>query len=337
MANIYDIAKEAGVSKSTVSRVINNKESVSEEKREKVLEVIKRLNYKPNSAARRLGLKKTNTIGVLVSDLSDNFYSEYVRNINDIFTNKLHYGALYCTNNEETSGEVNYLELLNKSVDGYIFLGERSVSLEDLKVLQNDNEPFVGIGINETLENATLLDIDNHDATYEAVKYLHKLNHRRIGYLYPRVHRKEFYNRYEGYKDALKKFDLDYEKQFVTGFLFDEAYESAGEIAKAIEEENLTAIVCYNDTSAMGIIDGLIDLGYTIPDDLSVIGYDDIDFFTKTNNPIPPLTTLRQPNKEMAEYGVNALYNMIQKKEKAPSKIFHCELITRSSTKKLND
>jgi len=332
MATIYDIAKEAGVSKSTVSRVINNQVGVNQEKKQKVLDAIKKYNYKPNAAARKLGLKRNNTIGVLVHDLSDSFFSEYVREINNIFTNELHYGALYCTTNKYTPSKVNYLEQLNKSVDGYIFLGEDVVSKQELQVLSDDKELFVGIGTNLTFNEGIMVDINNYNASYEAVEYLISLGHTEILYICQKEKRIEFSERYMGYQKALMDYKLKCQKYYEIGFEIDEAYEIAKTVKMEIEENGITAVVCYNDIAASGLVDGLMDFGFNIPKDISIIGFDDSKDLMETKNQIPLLTTIRQPNIEMAKYGVNELYKMIVDGKKGESKQFECELVIRETT-----
>lgn len=336
MPNIYDIAEAANVSKSTVSRVINDKPGVSNSKREKVLTVIKELNYKPNSAARKLGLKRTNTIGVLVNDLSDVFYSEYVRKIDKIFTNQLHYGALYCTTNKHTPQKVNYLEQLNKTVDGYIFLGEEVISKDELRILHKDGEKFVGIGTNLTCEGGMMIDINNFEASYTIVEYLIRLGHKNIMYVTSESHRIEFSERFMGYQQALIDYKLPFQKYFSIGFTQDDATKVAKEVSQAAVKNDITAIVCFNDIAAIGLIDGLIDEGFNVPEDFSVVGFDDFQGVFTTQNEVPRITTMRQPNDEMASYGVNGLYNMIINNEKGKSKIFECELIIGGSTKKNN-
>jgi len=336
MPNIYDIAKAANVSKSTVSRVINDKPGVSSSKREKVLTVIKELNYKPNSAARKLGLKRTNTIGVLVNDLSDVFYSEYVRKIDKIFTNQLHYGALYCTTNKHTPQKVNYLEQLNKTVDGYIFLGEEVISKEELRILHKDGEKFVGIGTNLTYEGGMMIDINNFEASYTIVEYLIELGHKNIMYVTSQSQRIEFSERFMGYQQALIDHEIPSQEFFAIGFTQGDATDIAKEVSQSAIKNDITAIVCFNDIAAIGLIDGLIDLGYDVPKDFSVVGFDDFQGSFQTANDIPRITTMRQPNDEMASYGVNGLYNMIINNEKGKSKIFACELIIGGSTKKNN-
>lgn len=334
MTNIYDIAEAANVSKSTVSRVINDKPGVSKLKREKVLMVIKELNYKPNSAARKLGLKRTNTIGVLVNDLSDVFYAEYVRKIDKIFTNKLHYGALYCTTNKYTPAKVNYLEQLHKTVDGYIFLGEEVVTKDELEVLHKDGEKFVGIGTNLTCEEGIMIDINNFEASYTIVEYLIKLGHEKIMYVTSKSQRIEFSERFMGYQQALIDYELPSQEYFSVGFTQDDAYDATSEIVQLVKKNKISAIVCFNDIAAIGLVDGLIDQGYHVPNDISVVGFDDFQGSFQTKNEIPRITTMRQPNDEMASYGVNGLYDMIVNNRKGKSKIFQCDLVIGGSTKK---
>jgi len=131
MPNIYDVAKEAGVSRSTVSRVINNQKSVKDDKRERVLEAIKKLNYTPNATARALAMNKTNTIGVIARELTEAFNAEFIAGIHDE-ADAMHYGVIFCMRTNYDKANINYIDFLNKKVDGIIFIGEETVSTEEL-------------------------------------------------------------------------------------------------------------------------------------------------------------------------------------------------------------
>lgn len=330
MPNVFDIAKEAGVSKSTVSRVVNNQSGVNKDKRKRVQDAIKKLNYTPNAMARGLALKKTHTIGVIVKELSNNFYSEFIKNLHYIADHK-GYGALYCQRNSYVESNIDYLSFLNKKVDGYIFLGEGTVSKNELKSLAGSNYPLITIQTKLDIPGITKVEIDNFEASYKAVKYLIDLGHRHIiNFSGPKD--KEFLERNRGYAQAIVDFNLPYEKTFFLDYFMSTAYQLTKEIASIIKEQRITAAVCCNNIVATGVIDGLIDSGINVPEDFSVIGFDDLVVAEVTNNNIPAITSVKQPQQDISVYAIEKLLVMMEEGNKDYSKTFECELMIRKST-----
>ncbi|MFA9398437.1 MAG: LacI family DNA-binding transcriptional regulator [Clostridiaceae bacterium] len=330
MANLYDIAKVAGVSKSTVSRVINDQPGVKEDKRLKIQETIKKLNYKPNALARSLVLQKTHTIGIIVRELSNNFYSEYIRNLHHI-ADSMGYGALYCNRTSYEESNIDYLEFLNKKVDGFIFLGEGTVTKEELESLVLSKYPLVVIQSMLDVQDVTYININNYRAYYEAVEYLIKLGHRKIINISGPLD-KEFVERNKGYSEAVTMHNLDYEITYYLDYFMESAYELALKIAPSIRNEKITAAVCSNNILATGFIDGLIDSGIKVPEEFSVIGFDDIVAAEVTHNNIPAITSVKQPQKDISEYAVGKLMQMMEQGIGEYSKDFSCKLKIRNST-----
>jgi DNA-binding LacI/PurR family transcriptional regulator len=333
MANIFDIAREAGVSRSTVSRVINNQPNVKYEKRIKVKEAIKRLNFTPNAAARMLALKKTYTIGVVVKELGDVFYASFIHNIHYI-ADSYGYGAFYCNRNSTIQSEVNYLERLNKQVDGYIFIGEKTVSKEELEVLARSGEIVITIGFDLGVENVTTITIDNYEATYGAVEKLIEQGHRNIVYINAEEETVESSLRQSAYEDVINKYELNYSRVERIDYLSDSAYNLGMELADDLKKEKVTAIICFNDTLATGLTDGLITKGVSVPEDISVVGFDDVAVRRITSNNLPALTTISQPQQRMAEFAVRHFIKRVDDDQHHYHEKFKCVYVERESTKK---
>lgn len=330
MPNVFDIAKEAGVSKSTVSRVVNNQSGVTPDKRKRVLDAVEKLHYTPNAMARGLVLKKTNTIGVVVRELSNSFYAEYIKNIHYNADHK-GYGALYCNRNNYVESNIDYLAFLNKTVDGFIFLGEGTVSQTELQALVNRNYPVIVIQAHLNVPHVTYIHVDNFEATYQSVAYLVELGHQKIvNFSGPKDF--EFMERNKGYSQAVKDFKLPYEKTYYLDYHMSSAYKLAIEIAPMLRAEKITAAVCSNNILAVGAIDGLIDSGMNVPEDFSVIGFDDIVYAEATNNKIPPITSVKQPQCDITVYSLEKLLYMMEHGCGDYSKDFKCELMVRKST-----
>jgi len=340
LANIYDVAKEAGVSKSTVSRVINKHPNVNQDKRERVLAAMKKLDYTPNSAARNLAGKRKNTIGVFITELSDTFYGVYLRDVSYFLNTKYHYGALYCTMNKNVSIHVDYLKLMNKNVDGYIFIGEGTISNKRIRKLIDNGEAVATIGVGQKHDGAISVEVNNEEASYVAVKYLAELGHKNILHISFIDHKKEFMYRREGYFKAVKDYKLTYNEIIEISYDYEDAFELGVKLSKNIKDKDIncpSAAFCVNDSVAVGLIDGLQWKGVKIPEEFSIIGFDDIDMIHRTKTLIPPLTTLHQPQNEMTEYAVKNLYEKIENKKKEAYKVFNCDLIVRQTTMKCNN
>lgn len=330
MPNVFDIAREAGVSKSTVSRVINNQVGVNKDKRKRVLDAIEKLNYSPNAMARGLVLKKTNTIGVIVRELSNSFYSEFIKNIHYNADEK-GYGALYCNRNSYVESNIDYLSSLNKKVDGYIFIGEGTVSQNELTTLVNSNYPSIVIQAKLDVPGVTYIQIDNYEATYKAVKYLVELGHKKIIYFCgPKDF--ELLERTRGYSQGLKDANLGFERIFYTDYFMSSAYKLTKNLVQYIKEEGITAALCSNNIVATGVIDGLLDSQIRVPEDFSVIGFDDIVNAEITNNNIPAITSVKQPQLEITLYALEKLLYMIEHGCDDYCKNFECQLMIRKST-----
>lgn len=331
MATIYDVAREAGVSSSTVSRVINEKKEVNEETRTKVQEAMQKLNYRPNASARTLALHKSYTIGVVSAGLTDPFFSHFVDGIY-ITADEMGYGALFCENRQQRKTNIDYFQILYGKVDGIIFVGENTVTRSELVRLQDEKYPIALIESNINIPGVIKVNIDNFQGAYNATRYLIQLGHKRIAHITGGRKSFESLDRISGYTQAMQDYGIEADNKLIKEgyFSYSEAYHCAMELMK--KPEKFTAIFCANDIMAAAFMHAAMESGFDIPRDFSVIGFDDIknsDLYIKG---MPMLTTIRQPRYEMAAYAVKALISQIHGDEPLDNKVFNTELIIREST-----
>ncbi len=314
--NIKDVARKAGVSISTVSRVINESKIVKPETHEKVMKAIDELGYKPNAIARSLKIKNTKTIGILIPDISNQFYPEVVRGIEDI-ANMYEYNIFLCNTDQDKEKEIQYFDVMaEKQVDGVVFIGNE-VSPELYKKFKTYGIPIILIGTDhEAIPSVT---IDNVGASRAIMKYLIKKGHRRIGIITGKHYDPVTYGtRMEGYKKALEENEIPFLEELVIegGYRFKSGYEGAKKFMDM--EEPPTAIFVANDEMAIGAMRAALEQGIAIPDELAIVGFDNIDMAGKV---FPALTTVAQPMYEMGAIGMRVLTKILNEETLETEKI----------------
>lgn len=311
-ATINDIAKLAGVSKATVSMVINSKDSnISEETRNKILDIAKELNYIPNFAARSLTTNRTNTIGIIVPDITNPFFSEISRAIEDKANSK-GYSVILCNTDNILEKEEVYVKLLiSKQIDGVIFIsgGKTSGGVELLKA---NNIPFVLVDrYVEEYQDLYGVYCENTKGMIEAMEYLYNIGRRKIAFVTGRKDLEISIQRFNGYTIAAKKYGIFDEK-----LIFDGDFTAEG--GKTATEEmlkkctDIDAILYSNDIMAMGGIKALTKKGYRVPQDVAVVGFDDIQISQLMQI---ELTTVAQPIYDMGRAACSLLIDIINHKE----------------------
>lgn len=311
---LQDIATEAGVTAMTVSVVLNGSRSatrVSEATRLRIQEVASRLRYRPNAVARGLSRRRMDTIGVaLTIDVTDiNLY--FLELLNGI----LEQCALKGQNTtvfsvSDWSDEQRILQFCDGRVDGVILISPRLSP--GLAAALQERTPFVTIHSDDTLPNTVNLDLDNEAASFAAVSYLIERGHRRIMHLAGELERRLTQKRLRGYSRALEAFGIDYDETLVVHSRYSQA---AGlETMRALLGSDRlsllpTAIFCANDALAFGCMDALAEFGVRVPADVSVMGFDDSLLARMTT---PPLTTVRQPLREIGSRSVDLLLELTQ-------------------------
>lgn len=335
MTTIKDIANMAGVSTTTVSRVLNDYPDVSEKTKRKVIQIINKTNYKPNTIARSLSTRKSNTIGLFFNDyFNTGIHHPYFREIIYGFEKRLGtagYDLLYFTD-KKWGANVSYADKCrDRHIDGVILMGVQN-SDADISDLLTSNIPTVFIDIDITAKNASYVISDNVSGAEKSVNYLYNLGHEKIAMIMGLGTIKPTKDRFYGYKKRLKELGL----VFNTDWVFKGDYsEKAGYIAmkKIIKMKQITAVIAQSDVMAFGAMKAVEEAGLSIPLDYSIIGFDDIEISKYVK---PALTTIRQKKVEMGEAASELLLKIIDGAGNSHSSIIvPVELIRRKSCKKL--
>lgn len=335
MVTIREVAKKAGVSVMTVSRVINGKSNVKESTREKVLKAIEELGYVPNSVARSLTLKKTATIGLVISDITNPFFTTVARGVEDTAISK-HFTVILCNTDENPEKELMYIEVLARhKVDGVIFTSA-SGKKSPLKSFFLRNIPLVLI--DRTIEGVEDVDIVRGDSVlgaYMLTKHLIELGHKRIGIVVGSKHISTAVDRIEGYKRALKDFNIPIDENLIkinenSKFSKEDGYRLTKELLNM--DNPPTAIFGGNNLMSIGAILAIREMGLKIPEDISLVSFDDIESLSEV---YPFLTVVKQPAYSMGVLATELLIRRIENKDKIKEKrevLLKPELIIRSST-----
>ncbi|MCT8975734.1 LacI family transcriptional regulator [Clostridium sp. CX1] len=329
-ASIKDVAKEAGVSIATVSRVLNDVDVVNEETKKKVLEAIDKLGYRPNIVARSLKTQRTKTIGIIIPDISSQIYPEIVRGAEDV-ANIYDYNLMLCNSDLDPEKEMEYLRVLReKMVDGVLYM---STSLEPsiLELINKLQIPMVLIETTSKEGNIPSVTIDNEKAAFDAAEYLIKKGNKKIGYI--GTH-EDAVNasalRYTGYKKALLENNLKVDDKFAYfgGLKSQDGYEG---MLSILEKDTVDAVFCASDEIAMGAINALRDKGMKVPEEVDVIGFNNIYSAAVF---YPKITTIAEPMYDMGSVGMRMLIKIINKQEvELKNYVLKHELIERNSCK----
>lgn len=331
---INDIARMSGVSKATVSRVINNTKPVSNEVRQKVMQVIKETGYKPSFVARSLINKETNIIGVVVPDISNEFCSQMVQGVVDV-SNIYNYTMILCNTFSDYDVERQYLEVLSeKEVDGIIFL---SYAASDYHADFFDEYDKPVVTINRKVDSLEFpnVDIDNFNAGYEGAMYFVDLGHKDIGFIgVDKEDKPTGTHRLDGFKKALNDSRIQINEDYfkIGDYKAKSGYSNMELLMKL--KKRPTAVFCMSDEMAAGAINYCLDNGIKVPEDVSVMGFDNgkiAELF------VPHITTVKQPSFDMGAVAMRLIAKMKDKKGKSVESeyLLPYEIITRDSTKGL--
>lgn len=330
---IRDVAELAGVHPSTVSRVINNDSRISEKTKNKVLLIIKKLEYTPNAIARGLKIKRTYTLGMLIPDITNPFFAEIARGVEDA-ANANGFNIILCNTDDKLKKERIYLEILKgKRVDGLI-LGTAHIKDKSIIELEKKKFPYILLSRNIEGLDKNCVIVDDVAGGIMVTEYLIKLGHRRIAHITGPPTVRAANNRLEGYKFALEKHQIEYHEELVKegDFRIKGGYQVMKRFLKLAEPP--TAIFAANDLLALGAMQAIQREKYHIPEDFCIIGFDDIRLASFV---YPPLTTIRQPMLEMGALAVKMLLKIIEEGEFNQRKIvLKSKLIIRESCRKIN-
>ena len=305
-ATIYDVANRVGVSLATVSRVVNGNSNVRDSTKRKVLDAIEELGYHPNAVARGLASKKTTTIGVVMPDMTDMYYSEIARGIDDV-ANMYHYDVLLTNTDEDPVRETMAINnLASKQVDGIIFMGNE-LDREVLNKITSADAPVVLAGSVDAEGRLPSVNINYVDAVDEAVTMMIKNGHERVALVTgPMSHAINKLHRLEGYKSALEKANIPYDESLL--FVAHQDYDAGLKIAEKILDSSANAVVAYDDEVALGIMNYMIDQGKNIPEDFEIITANNTKFAIVTR---PQLTSIRQPKYDIGAVSMRMLTKLM--------------------------
>lgn len=330
---IRDVAELAEVHPSTVSRVINGDSRISEKTKNKVLLIIKKLGYTPNAIARGLKTKRTYTLGMLIPDITNPFFAELARGVEDA-ANENGFNIILCNSDDKLKKERTYLEILReKRVDGLI-LGTAHIRDKSILELEKKKFPYILISRNVERLNKNCIIIDDLAGGMMATEYLIKLGHHRIAHITGPLKTRSGLNRLKGYQLALKKHKIEYNDELVGegDFRIKGGYQVMKRFLKLTKPP--TAIFAANDLLALGAMQAIQKKNFHIPEDFSVIGFNDIELASFV---YPPLTTIRQPMQKMGALALKMLLKIIEEGEFNQKKVtLKPKLIIRESCKKIN-
>jgi DNA-binding LacI/PurR family transcriptional regulator len=303
--NINDIARIAGVSRQTISRVVNNKQEVSEATRKQVLRVIEKYGFQPSLQARSMVTKKTNTIAMLLPDIKNPFFAEIVCGIERTLREKQMNVFLFTTD-EDIEREVSLIQLAqNYNVDGMILCSPRLDDANLRKVIPKIS-PVLLLNRDLDAEGAACVMVDALQGGYTATKYLIEQGHTQIGIIVGHSLASSSSKRLEGYKKALEQYGMEINQDLIVSV--DVHNEGIHKLTQQLIKNKVTAITTYNDISAAYVIQACTELKIKVPDDISVIGFDGIALSELVT---PNLTTMALPLYEIGETAANTLLKMI--------------------------
>ncbi|PSV65470.1 HTH-type transcriptional repressor PurR [Photobacterium angustum] len=334
MATIKDVARMAGVSTTTVSHVINKTRFVAEATQQKVLAAVDELNYAPSAVARSLKCNTTRTIGMLVTKSTNPFFAEVVHGVEEYCYNS-GYTLILCNTEGNLEKQRDYLRMLSeKRVDGLLVMcSDLDQMLLDLLERKNDLPMVIMDWGPESPHTDNILD-NAENGGYIATKHFIENGHKKIGCLSGQADKSTCQERLKGFRKAMAEADLTFNEDWLLDGDFE--CESAVEAAQKFiaMEDRPTAIFCFNDIMAMALISTFEQAGLRVPDDISIIGYDNIDlapYFA------PPLTTIHQPKRRLGKKAIEILLERVKDKNHERQTFeMTPKLVERKSVKDLN-
>ena len=311
-ATILDIAKVSGYSVSTVSRALNNKGRINASTRIKILDLAKKLNYIPDSNARSLKIRRSNMLGLLISDITNVFYAEMAHYV-QLNALEAGYCVIFVCDKGDPQLTKKYMDyLLSRNVDGII---AGSVRLKDnnMHKLFKNNFPVVLLNRRTLKDDLPSVMVDHIEGAYLLTKHLLNIGHRKIVYVCGPENLSPSVDRLEGYKKALLEYKINLNQKLIFHIPSFQRESGYAIVDKIINQQSLPdAVFAVNDMVALGIIDGLADHGLSVPNDIAVAGFDNIVFGSMREI---KLTTVSQRIEEAAEEAIKLIVELIEKPE----------------------
>lgn len=330
---IKEIAYELGLSQMSVSRALNNQPKVSEKTRKKVLKTAQKLGYTPNHIAKSLVLKKTYTLGIIIPEIANTFYSEVLRGVEEI-TSKLGYEYMLTHSSEDVEKEIRAIKTLErKRVDGMLFsIAQAATNYETYRSLLKKGYPVVFFDriVGGSID-ASSVSIDDENSAKNITEHLIKHGYKNIAHLYGSKRLSIGRGRYKGFISALEESGLTIREELIvkSGFHVQGGYYAMQQILSLSSKKLPRAVVAVNNLSAFGAIRAIKEHGLKIPEDIAIVGFWD-DVTTELID--PPLTTVNQPAYEMGKCAAKLLLKQIDEGAKeSESVILDTEIIIRRS------
>ncbi len=330
MVTIHDVAKKAGVSTTTVSHVINQTRFVSEAAARRVQRAMRELHYQPNAIARSLRRKHTRTLGLILPDSSNPFFAEVARGVED-FAFRQGYNVLFGSSDSDLEKENAYLRVfIEKQVDGLIFVAAGE-STRNIQQFQTEHLPLVVVDREFKNVVADYVVADNRRGGFLATEHLIQLGHRVIACIAGPSTVTPSADRVTGYRDALQAHHLSFNSKLVRRGDFQASSGFAAAQFFLRQKPRPSAIFACNDLMALGALGAIYNAGLRVPDDMAIVGFDDIALASYTS---PPLTTIQQPKYEMGQLAAQILLERITTKKKigVQRHLLPTRLVVREST-----
>lgn len=305
-ATIYDVANRVGVSLATVSRVVNGNSNVRDSTKRKVLDAIEELGYHPNAVARGLASKKTTTIGVVMPDVTDMYYAELARGIDDV-ANMYHYDVLLTNTDEDPVRETMAVNnLSSKQVDGIIFMGNE-LDREVLNTIAAADAPVVLAGSVDSEGKLPSVNINYVNAIQEATETVINHGHRRVALVTgPMSHAINRLHRLVGYQAGLEAAGIEFDEGLL--FTAHQDYAAGMRIAEKVLQAGANAVIAYDDEVALGIMNYVQEHGQRVPEDFEIITSNDTKFAIVTR---PELTSIGQPKYDIGAVAMRMLTKLM--------------------------
>lgn len=325
---IYDIAKRANVSPSTISRALQDHPRIGAKTRLQIQSLAKEMGYIPSDVARSLTTNRTQTIGMVMATTADPFVGRVVEGVENAAI-RAGFNVFISTSQNDRQRELAVIDALQRRrVDGIIVFASHLVEAY-WRHLERIHVPVVIIDEQDISDKIHFLTVDDKQGAQTAVTHLLNLGHRRIGYVGVTNRPKSSQYRLEGYLLALEQAGIAPEPTLIFADTLIEPHARRGESSlEPLWSAGATAVFCYNDVTAIGLLSACYQRGLTVPDHLSVIGFDDIDMAAYA---IPPLTTIRQPQFELGQRAMQMLLELLNG-EQPENQIIPGELVIRQTT-----
>ena len=298
---IYDVAREARVSMATVSRVVNGNQNVKPETRNKVNEVIKKLNYRPNAVARGLASKRTTTVGVIIPDISNVYYSQLARGLEDIATMYKYHSIISNSDNDSEKEKEIFNNLLSKQVDGIIFLGG-TISEEIKELINQSSVPVVVSGTNGKDDHVASVNIDFEKAAEEVTQQLIEQGAKSFALVGGDYSKKAQEDVLSGLNKVLSKNQLQLDDSLhLSGA---ESYKEGMKVFDKIKDNLPDAVLSISDEQAIGILHGALDAGIKVPEELQIVSFNNTRLVEMVR---PQLSSVIQPLYDIGAVGMRLL------------------------------